>query len=365
MPQAGRDDNRPAGLQTWMRRARFGVSQGARMAWYGAHGEAMKRIAARTARTLPGEPPRIRQPETPPPSQHRMLADIARLLARDLANVEAGLYPMPAPMPFDEPGGFASLLRRSARFLRDVPEVTRRRREEAHQEASAKDRALPRYYQQNFHFQTDGWLSDDSAEIYDFQVEVLFTGAAAAMRRQALVPLAEMMRARDQRNLAYADIACGTGGLLRDVTRAWPRLPALGIDLSEPYLRRARANVPSRRARFAVAQAEDLPLTDASLDAASSVYLFHELPPKVRRQVAAEIARVLKPGGLFILTDSLQTGDDPDYDGLLEIFPQLFHEPYYTSYLTEDFDALFAEHGLTREDSRTAFVSKVSVFRKG
>ncbi len=353
-----------AGLNTWLRRARFGVSQGARMAWYGAHGEAMKRIAARTARTLPGKPPDIRQPDTPPPSQRRMLRDIAKLLARDLANVEAGLYPMPVPMPFEEPGGIASLLRRSARFLRDVPEVTRRRREEAHQEAAAAARGLPRYYQQNFHFQTDGWLSDGSAEIYDFQVEVLFTGAAAAMRRQALVPLAELMRSRDQRLLAYADIACGTGGLLHDVTRAFPRLPALGIDLSEPYVRRARKRVRSPRARFAVAQAEALPLADASLDAASSVYLFHELPPKVRRQVAAEIARVLKPGGLFVLTDSLQTGDDPNYDGLLEIFPQLFHEPYYTSYLAEDFDALLAAHGLIREASRNAFVSKVSVFRK-
>jgi len=35
------------------------------------------------------------------------------------------------------------------------------------------------------------------------------------------------------------------------------------------------------------------------------VYLFHELPPAVRRAAAAEMARVLKPGGLLVLTDSV------------------------------------------------------------
>lgn len=348
------------GLQTWTRRARFGLSQGARMAWYSAHSAAMKRIAARVGSTLPGEPPEMTKPTGPVPSQRRMLADIAKLLARDLANMEAGLY----PMPNDEPDGLSGLLQRSRRFLADVPEVTRRRRAEAHQEVVSTDGALPRYYQQNFHFQTDGWLSDHSAKLYDFQVEVLFTGAAAAMRRQGLLPLAELVRSRDQRSLAYADIACGTGGLMREATRAFPRLPALGIDLSEPYLKRAKANINSRRARYTVAQAEALPLADESLDAASAVYLFHELPPKVRRQVAAEVARVLKPGGIFILVDSLQTGDDADYDGLLEIFPQLFHEPYFSTYLAEDFDTIFAEHGMIREKSRNAFVSKVAVFQR-
>ena len=47
----------------------------------------------------------------------------------------------------------------------------------------------PPYYLQKFHFQTDGYLSDGSAERYDHQVEVLFGGGAAAMRRHALVPL--------------------------------------------------------------------------------------------------------------------------------------------------------------------------------
>jgi ubiquinone/menaquinone biosynthesis C-methylase UbiE len=36
---------------------------------------------------------------------------------------------------------------------------------------------------------------------------------------------------------------------------------------------------------------------DESQDAVTSIFLFHELPPKVRRTVFRECARVLKPGG--------------------------------------------------------------------
>ena len=68
--------------------------------------------------------------------------------------------------------------------------------------------------------------------------------------------------------------------------------------------------------------------------------MIHELPPQVRRIVIKECERVLKPGGRLILLDSLQTGDEPAYDGLLERFPQNYHEPYYRSYVDEDFPAI-------------------------
>ena len=92
--------------------------------------------------------------------------------------------------------------------------------------------------------------------------------------------------------------------------------------------------------------------------------MFHELPPKVRRIVLRELARVLKSVGRLILVNSLQHGDEPDYDGLLELFPQSFHEPYYLSYVEEDFAALCQDCGLTYNRDARAFVSKVMVFDK-
>ena len=96
----------------------------------------------------------------------------------------------------------------------------------------------------------------------------------------------------------------------------------------------------------------------------TSIFLFHELPPKVRRIVFHECARVVKPGGRLVLVDSLQRGDQPDYDGLLELFPQNYHEPYYASYLDEDFAALARDCGLHHVRDVNAFISKVMVFDK-
>ncbi len=68
------------------------------------------------------------------------------------------------------------------------------------------------------------------------------------------------------------------------------------------------------------------------------IYLFHELPPAIRRAAAAEMARVLRPGGLLVLTDSIQLGDRPSLDKNLARFEE-FNEPYYRSYVSEDLGA--------------------------
>ena len=105
-------------------------------------------------------------------------------------------------------------------------------------------------------------------------------------------------------------------------------------------------------------------MADGSLDAVTSIFLFHELPPKIRRAAFAEFGRVLKPGGRLVLVDSLQAGDDPAYEGSLELFPQNFHEPYFTTYVKEDFSQLALDSGLVHRRDVPAFVSKVMVFDK-
>ncbi len=224
---------------------------------------------------------------------------------------------------------------------------------------------MPDYYAQDFHFQTGGYLSEESARLYDIQVETLFMGAAGPMRRTALRPIAEFMRGRDQRQVTLLDVACGTGRFLRQVRLAYPAMRLQGLDLSRTYLGEARRHLgPLRGAELIEAAAERMPLPDASVDIVTSIFLFHELPPQVRRQVTAEIARVLKPGGLFVFLDSLQMGDRPGWDGLLESFPTRFHEPYYRSYAIDDLEAMFTACGLQPESMSTPYLSKLLVRRK-
>jgi ubiquinone/menaquinone biosynthesis C-methylase UbiE len=350
-------------LGRWSSRLGFAVRQSSRVAWYVGHGAVMRRMVRRLEAQA-GAPKRvIKAPSRPVPNMRELLVDVARLLARDLANAERGYYPVPE----DDEGDLSALLARSRAFFRDVPEVVRRRHGGLGREVAeeAGEAARPAYYMQNFHFQSGGWMTEHSARLYDMQVEVLFSGAANAMRRQALVPMADELAGRDQRRVVYADVACGTGSFLVDMRKAFPRLPAFAIDLSEAYLREAGRRFGRRpRLQPVLAKAEALPLADASLDLATCVYLFHELPPEVRGEVAREIARVVKPGGLLVLVDSLQTGDAPRYDGLLELFPALFHEPYFSSYLADDVEALFAGAGFVSEGRTNAFLSKVVRLRR-
>lgn len=342
-------------------RARYTIEQGARVAWYSAHYLAARRMSQPFDR--PGEP-RFR-PQAREGDQKRIRAAFLDLFAQDRSNIEAGLYP--APREF----GVRQVLRafeRSAQFFADVPRVDARRVARAGAEVRRSNDTpshLPAYYLQNFHYQTGGWLTEESAALYDTQVEVLFAGAADAMRRIALGSLARALKGRDQRGVRLLDVACGNGRFLTQVLEAFPRMPASGLDLSQPYVDTARGRLRRwRQADVIVGNAETLPMADASLDAATCVYLFHELPPRVRRDVAREIARVLKPGGVFVFADSLQTGDAADLDRMLEYFPIGFHEPFYGSYQAEDLASLFGEAGFVLEETRLAFLTKVMRFRR-
>jgi hypothetical protein len=144
------------------------------------------------------------------------------LWRQDLANVEAGVYPLPA----DHDGSLKMLLDRSRLFFEDLPAVHRRRQSGDHSEVLTEETRgkRPRYYLQNFHFQSGGWMTDESAQRYDTQVEVLFTGAANATRRQALPPLREGLRRARPTPAESLDVGCGRAAF-DFVKQTWPRLP--------------------------------------------------------------------------------------------------------------------------------------------
>ena len=150
---------------------------------------------------------------------------------------------------------------RAALFFNDLPAISRRRESGSHNDVLTEETRgkRPRYYLRNFHFQTGGWMTDDSASRYDTQVEVLFNGTANATRRQVLPQLHEVFAARDQRKLSLLDIGGGTGRFLDSLKQAWPRLPALGLDMSEPYVRYATRHLKRwARINLTVGNAESL-----------------------------------------------------------------------------------------------------------
>jgi ubiquinone/menaquinone biosynthesis C-methylase UbiE len=95
------------------------------------------------------------------------------------------------------------------------------------------------------------------------------------------------------------DIGCGSGRLLRKVHGYWSEVYLFGVDPAHKMLEIARQLTPE--AHFSLGSGEALPLSDTSVDLALSTISFHHW----RDQAAGvrEVARVLRPGGSFLLAD--------------------------------------------------------------
>ncbi len=360
-------------MQKGAKRAAYSAGQMARIGWYTGHYIIGRRKMGPLSR--PGEAPFAG--EFRDLDRGRLTASFRELFKKEWRHIESGDYKLPAELR--RPPALGNLLKLSRDYFRDAGEVARRKNRHGHSEVMESvdvgvdtddadhnaDEKYPRYYLQNFHYQTDGWLTDESAERYDMQVETLFTGAAAAMRRQALPLIKNALADRDPQSVNLVDFGCGTGVFLKDVLYNWPLLNTTALDLSPAYLGKTQNALSAyRNVRYVRAAAEDTGLPTGSADIVTAVYLFHELPPKVRRAVVKEAARLLKPGGAFILVDTIQYGDEPGLDILLENFPRGFHEPYYDSYCREELASLGADAALEKTDETLAFLTKATVFRK-
>ena len=99
------------------------------------------------------------------------------------------------------------------------------------------------------------------------------------------------------------DVGCGLGRETGHLARAgWQ---AVGVDLSGVALTRAAAEQDGPG--FLRADARRLPFGRHSLDAALDRGCFHYLLPDDRPGYAAELDRVLRPGGRLLLRASLRT----------------------------------------------------------
>ena len=105
---------------------------------------------------------------------------------------------------------------------------------------------------------------------------------------------------RFERPNAILDVGCGTGRLLRSARRVWPGARLVGVDPSAGMVRAGSTLTPGE---LIVAGAEEMPLPDSSIDLAFSTIAFHHWSDQERG--LREVARVLRPGGGFVLIDNL------------------------------------------------------------
>lgn len=99
---------------------------------------------------------------------------------------------------------------------------------------------------------------------------------------------------------ALLDVGCGTGYLI-DMLTGQKEAEYCGVDLSEEMVRVAQGK-KINGAEFRVGSADKLPYPDGTFDIVTCSQSFHHYPyPEKAMQ---EALRVLKPGGLYILSDT-------------------------------------------------------------
>lgn len=291
-----------------------------------------------------------------------------RLIEIDWRDAEQGVYP--SSLLFDNP--WEDFFRYYPAIWLDLPQMRLRANQRRYQDFASdiETEGYPSYYTQNFHHQTDGYLSDMSANLYDLQVEILFGGMADAMRRRILAPLHQGLRNFDSvlpRQIRILDVACGTGRTLKMLRAALPQASLCGTDLSPTYLRKANqllSQNPGELPQLLQANAESLPYLDNYFHGITSVFLFHELPASARQRIIDECFRVTQPGGVFLMCDSIQVSDSPEFKPMMDNFPAMFHEPYYRHYTTDDLSERLEQAGFISISTEVHFMSKYWIARK-
>lgn len=144
---------------------------------------------------------------------------------------------------------------------------------------------------------TRGRVLTHAMWLYDLVQPFVMLGRGGRLNREIADALAPRGDAR------VLDVGCGTGLLTAEVARRLGSGEAVGIDASRQMVAIATRKRASGTCRFELALAEELPFGDASFDGAVSELFFHHVPLDLKRRSAAEIARVLRPGGRVAIAD--------------------------------------------------------------
>lgn len=119
--------------------------------------------------------------------------------------------------------------------------------------------------------------------------------------------LLDMALAEAPNPKAILDVGCGTGRLLTSAEKRFPGAALEGVDAAIGMVRHAQAVLPAgSRIRFQQATAENLPFRDSQFDLVFSTMTFHHWTDQ--QKGIAEVARVLTPGGRWLLADFVPSG---------------------------------------------------------
>lgn len=133
--------------------------------------------------------------------------------------------------------------------------------------------------------------------------------------RDELDLLADLVPLTDQRII---ELGCGNARLARSLLARHAGSQLVGLEVDAVQHAQNVAN-PQQRLVFMAGSAEAVPFPDASFDGALMLKSLHHVPLDGMDQALAEVARVLKPGGWFYVSE-------PIFGGALNEIVRLYND---------------------------------------
>lgn len=287
-----------------------------------------------------------------------LILELKQMLEEDIKNINENIYFKDLIYP-ENPITHA---KRYFNILIDSLNSSMRAKNNEYQKFSknVKDdiNSYPKYYRRNFHFQTDGYLSKKSAELYAHQTEILFKGTLGLSRRLLLAPLLKHIQ-NQKKQLKILEIGCGSGESTQILLNSCKNVSITAIDLSKAYIEYGKEKMMKySNVEFIKMDGTDLSALQDKYDIVFSVYLFHELPEKERFKIIESCYNVLNPKGIMFHIDSIQMDDVPKYNWAIQNFPLNFHEPFYMNYIKNPLLNIIKNYDFKDLETQIRFLSK-------
>jgi len=163
--------------------------------------------------------------------------------------------------------------------------------------------------------------------------------------------------------LRVLEIGCGTGNVTTRVKRAEPGADVVGTDPDPLALARAQRKARGMTGiRFERAYAQELPFADGEFDRVLSSMMLHHLDYDMKAGAAAEIHRVLRPGGVLHIVDI--GGPVTASDGLMA--RRMLRSPHAAGNLGDTIPRLLTTVGFDCTEigtRRSRFIGRLTFYR--
>ena len=161
-------------------------------------------------------------------------------------------------------------------------------------------------------------------------------------------------------SLTFLDIGAGYGFTTKLVAKEFPKAKFILNEFDKELINRADTYLESYNYEKRVGDIEEIiqSIPDQSIDAVYTAWVIHNFPPKKRVKLFSEIARIIKPNGVFVALEKVgNTGEQRTRD-LSQAIIDLY--PFVTKYNRPDLFIEWVKHDLRDEEPDLVFTDDES-----